>query len=414
MDNDTTRRTFLKTASAGAALSMTAASRARAAGANDRIRIALVGCGQRGGAHMAGVRPHAEKMNVEVVAVCDPWRIRKEGMAAKVKDWYGKAPRQFVSYRDVLACDDIDAVMIASCDHQHTVHLKATAEAKKDVYCEKPLAMDLEKLKKACDAVKKNGVVAQIGTQLRSMSSMTGARDLYKTGILGNVSRIEQCRNSGQPYWYSRLNEVNEADVEWDEFLMDAPKQPFRADRFSGWYGYRDFSDGPVPGLGSHFIDLVHYITGASFPTSAICTGDTYVWKDEHEFTCPDHVQAAWTYPEGFMVSYSTNFGNSGGNSFKILGENGFMDLERWSAPVLNADGQRKGAEGVGETRPIEQVDTPDHFLNWIQCMRDRKAPNASIDAGYQHAVAVIMAMKAFDTGRRQVYDPVRRKISNG
>ena len=81
--------------------------------------------------------------------------------------------------------------------------------------------------------------------------------------------------------------------------------RPFRADLFTGWYGYREFSDGPVPGFGSHFIDLMNAIVGSKLPTSAVCLGGTLVWNDEHRFTCPDHVQALWMYPEGFMVSYS-------------------------------------------------------------------------------------------------------------
>jgi len=316
-----------------------------------------------------------------------------------------------VSYRDLLELDDIDAVMIGSCDHQHTTHLEASARAKKDAYCEKPLAMSFKKLKRACDAVKENRIVVQVGTQLRSMSSMTGVRELCKTGILGHINRIEQCRNGSQPYWYSRVQDVKEDDVDWEEFLMDCPMRPFDPVQYSGWYGYRDFSDGPVPGLASHFIDLVHYFTDAKFPTSAVCSGGTYAWKDDYKFTCPDHVAALWTYPEGFLVSYSTNFGNSSGNSFKVFGERGVIDALRWEAPQLLAEGTRKGATGVGESKPVEHVERPDHFLDWLQCLRTRETPNASIDAGYQHAVAVIMAMQAYDTGRRQIYDPEKRKI---
>ena len=416
MSNATTRRTFLKTASTGAAaFSLTASGYARAAGANDRISIGIIGCGGRGcGAHMPGIYRHAKEQNIEVTAVCDPWRQRREQGAAKAKESYGREPRQFVSYRDLLALDDVDAVMIASCDHQHTTHLEAAANAKKDVYCEKPLAMDFDKLKSACDAVKANNVVVQIGTQLRSLPSMTGCRELYKTGILGTVGRIEQCRNAEQPYWYSRVKDVKEEDVDWQEFLMDLPMRPFNPVHYSGWYGYRDFSDGPVPGLASHFIDLVHYITGAQFPTSAVCLGGTYTWIDDYHFTCPDHVQALWTYPEGFLVSYSTNFGNSFGKSFKIFGDVGTIDLVNWNEPFLSADGGSKNKGAIRGRTPVEHVERPDHYLDWLQCMRNRNQPNASIDAGYQHAVAVIMAMRAFDTGRRQVYDPEKREIREG
>jgi predicted dehydrogenase len=410
------RRKFLKSAAAGsAAMALSATSYSRVIGANDRISIGIIGCGSRGvGEHMPGVHKYADSENIEITAVCDPWRLRRGEAAARVKEWYGREARQFASYRDLLALKDVDAVMIASCDHQHTTHLEAAARTGKDAYCEKPLGKELGKLQIACDAVKKAKIIVQVGTQLRSLPSFTGCRELYKTGILGTVGRIEQCRNGEQPYWYSYIKDVKQEDVDWKEFLMDLPTRPFDPVVYSGWYGYREFSDGPVPGLGSHFIDLVHYITGARFPTSCVCMGGTFTWKDEHKFTCPDHVQALWIYPEGFMVSYSTNFGNGSGNSFKIFGDQGVLDMVEWTAPVLTAEGGGKRRGQIRGKNPVQDVPHPDHFLDWLQCLRTRKTPNASIDAGYQHAVACIMAMRAYDTGHRMVYDQEKREIREG
>ena len=417
MQNSYSRRKFLKTAAAGsAALALSAASYSRVVGANDRISIGIIGCGGRGlGAHMPGVNKHAKTQNIEITAVCDPWLLRQQAASAKVKEWFGRDARQFSSYRDLLALKEVDAVMIASCDHQHTTHLEAAAKAGKDAYCEKPLAMRLDRLITACDAVKKAKTVVQIGTQLRSSPTFTGCKELYETGILGTVGRIEQCRNSTRPYWYSYVKDVKEKDVNWKEFLMDKPERPFDPVLYSGWYGYREFSDGAVPGLGSHFIDLVHYITGAKFPTSCVCLGGTFTWKDERKFTCPDHVQALWIYPEGFMVSYSTNFGNGSGNSFNIFGDAGVLDMVNWNAPILTAEGANAEKKGpIRGKNPVEEVPRPDHFLDWLQCLRTRKTPNASIDAGEQHAVACIMAMQSYDTGRRTVYDSEKREIREG
>jgi len=417
MQTSYSRRKLLKTAAAGsAALALSAASYSRVLGANDRISIGIIGCGGRGlGAHMPGVHEHAKSQNIEITAVCDPWRLRQEEAATKAKEWYGREARKFSSYRDLIALKDVDAVMIASCDHQHTTHLKAAAEAGKDAYCEKPLAMTLDSLKDACDAVKKAKIVVQIGTQLRSLPSFTGCRELYRTGILGKVGRIEQCRNGERPYWYGYVKDVKKEDVDWQEFLMDRPMRPFDPVLYSGWYGYREFSDGPVPGFGSHFIDLVHYITGAKFPTSCVCLGGTFTWKDEHNFTCPDHVQALWIYPEGFMVSYSTNFGNGSGNSFKIFGDQGVLDMVNWNAPILTAEGANPKKKGpIRGKNPVKDVPMPDHFLDWLQCLRTRQPPNASIDAGYQHAVACIMAMQSYDTGKRMIYDHQKREIRPG
>jgi len=417
MQDSYSRRKFLQTAAAGSAtFALSASSYSRVIGSNDRISIGQIGCGGRGiGAHMAGVYKHVKSQNFEITAVADPWRLRQEAASAKVKEWFGRDARQFSSYRDVLALKDVDAVMIASCDHQHTIHLKAAAEAGKDVYCEKPLARRMDRLRDACDAVKKAGIVVQIGTQLRSYPTFTGCRELYKTGILGKVGRIEQCRNSARPYWYGYVKDVKAEDVDWKEFVMDQPVRKFDPVLYSGWYGYRQFSDGPVPGLGSHFIDLVHYITGAKLPTSCVCMGGVFTWKDRNNFTCPDHIHALWTYPEDFMVSYSTNFGNGSGNSFKIFGDAGVLDMVNWNAPILTAEGANPKKKGpIRGRKPVEEVQRPDHFLDWLQCLRTRETPNASIDAGYQHSVACIMAMKSYDTGKRMVYDPRKREIHPG
>ncbi len=417
MKSPFSRRKFLKTTSLGAsAMAVSTSSYGRIVGANDRISVGIIGCGVRGqGGHMKGIHTHAKTQNVEITAVCDPWRVKREEAAHRVKEWYGRKPRQFVSYRELLAMKDLDAVMIASCDHQHTTHLQSVAEAGKDVYCEKPLGMDFERVKSACDVVRKSGVVFQAGTQLRSRPSMTGCRELFRKGVLGKVSRIEQCRNGAQPFWYSYLKEAKPEDVAWEEFLMDRPMRPFSSEQFTGWMGYRDFCDGPIPQLGSHFIDLVHYITGAKYPESAVAQGGTFTWKDRYQFTAPDHVEATWIYPEGFMVSYTSNHGNSGGNTFSIFGDQGVMDLLDWDAPTVAGTGVYPGKKTtLGEKTPVVHISRPDHFLDWLQCIRSRNTPVASIKAGYGHAVAVIMAVKAFDSGHRQVYDATRREIRAG
>ena len=180
------------------------------------------------GAIMPSVNTYAKTYNMEITAVCDPWRLAREEAAAMCKDWFGREALQYVSYRQLLDEANVDAVIIASPEHLHTTHLKAVAEAKKDVYCEKPMGKELEPLKAAYDAVKANNIVIQVGTQLRSYPAMMGARQYYATGALGKVGRIEQHRNSTRPYWYGYIREVKEEDVDWAEFSpsADAPLIP--------------------------------------------------------------------------------------------------------------------------------------------------------------------------------------------
>lgn len=414
------RRDFLKTSAGlvvGAALGshgiLTAAERRRSIGANDRIRIGIIGCGNRGiDTHMESIHAHVAETNHEIVAVCDPWRLARERANAKVKEWFGRDAKQCVSYRELLALDGIDAVMIASPDHLHTTHLEAAALAGKHIYVEKPLANDMESLVRAVDAVKKAGTVVQVGTQLRSRPGVVGARQLVQSGILGKISRIEERRNTDQPYWYQYLGRnVLEADVDWKEFLGGHPMRPFNADVYEAWYGYYEFSLGPIPQYGSHFIDTVHYITGASIPESCVCLGDTFTWKDEHGFTAPDCVQATWLYPEGFMLSISNNLGNRFASARTFCGDKGVLKLDDLDKPICTAEGGPHRGDSIRGQMEVPPIERPDHFLNWLQCMRTGDTPHAPIDAGYQHSVTCLMATRSYETGRKTTYDHAKRAI---
>ncbi len=411
------RREFLSKAASGtAAMALTAASYARVAGANERIRLGQIGCGGRGfGAHMKSVHAHAEAQNVEFAALCDVWKKHLHRAAGQVEQWQGHKPLATTKYEEVLGRDDVDAVLIASPDHQHCLHLEAAAKAGKDAYCEKPLAMNLDELKSACDAVQAAGVVVQIGTQSRSYPGMAGAKALWETGVLGKLSRVEQSRNSTRPYWYKRLARlpVAKSEVDWVEFLRPLPERPFDDRLFAGWYGYREFSSGTIGGYMSHFIDLVHHFTGATFPTSAVAHGGTFVWKDENHFTCPDHVQTELIYPQGFMVSYVTNFGNGAGSRTAMYGTRGVLDFTNRRAPTVSGAGAIEKTS-LGKEAPVEPIERPDHFLDWLQCLRSRQAPVAPIEAGYQHGVACILSDLAWETGCRQTYDHTKRAIQEG
>lgn len=432
--NVLTRRGFLGAATAAVAAPVVAArgtdnlsastqdaaSAGRIAGANSLIRIGIIGCGNRPNLTLLpSLHKHLGAVKHAVVALADPWRPAREKTAEKVKELYGVKPQLFDNYRQLLVMKDIDAVMIASPDHHHTTHLEAAAKAKKHVYCEKPMGIDIAATVRASDAAKQAGTVIQIGTQHRSSPGIVGARNVYQSGILGTISRIEEIRNAEKPYWYKHLgdeDQVKQADLDWKEFLGSVPFQPFDPRKYAAWYGYYEFSQGPVPQWGSHFIDLVHFVTSCGFPDSCVCLGGTFTWRDENHFTAPDQVQALWTYPEGFMVSYMTNFGNGSGGGRKMLGDKGLLNLANWDYPVFTAEGggRRDGSiRGVNEVERVE--DTPDHWLNWLQCMANGDVNVAAPpEAGLQHAVATIMAMTSLETGLRTHWDSQQRTIVSG
>ncbi|MEX2045515.1 MAG: Gfo/Idh/MocA family oxidoreductase [Opitutus sp.] len=416
------RRTFIKSTAGLAAATalggtlsrpLSAAERQRSIGANDRIRIGIIGCGNRGRtAHMEGIQKHVAGTNFEVVAVCDPWRLHREQAAAMAKEWYGRDAKQFVSYRDLLAMDGIDAVMISSPDHLHTLHLEAAAKAGKHIYAEKPIATEMAPLVRAVDAVKAAGTIVQVGTQLRSYPGVVGAREVIQGGVIGKITRIEEVRNSPRPYWYQYLDRgVKQEDVDWKEFLGDRPMRPFNPSQYQAWYGYWEFSQGPVAQWGAHFLDTMNYVMGSTFPESCMSMGGTTYWKDENKFTAPDTVIATWMYPEGFMITSSNSFGNSSGNTRKFFGDKGVLKMDNWNAPAYSADGGPKRDGSIRGENLVTPVERPDHFLNWLQCMRSGETPHASIDAGFQHGVAVLMATVSYETGRKTIYDPGKREI---
>jgi predicted dehydrogenase len=401
-----------------AAVGLAAASYGRVAGAGDRIRVANIGCGRRG--LLRELIQLKDTANLEIAAVCDTWRQKREKAAFDVKERTGVEPKQAVYFAGVLADQSIDAVVIGTPDHQHCTMLIDAIRAGKDVYVEKPLAMNMRELIRAYDAVKKSDRVVQIGTQMRSYPQSAGAREMITSGGLGKILKVEQVRNGYSPYWMSyggaafAGEEPTEQDVEWKAFLMNQKPRPFDAKMYQNWYGYRDFSRGPHTNLMVHFIDLMHFVTGATFPKRVVALGGTYRWKESYD--APDSVEVVLEYPEGFLVRYCTVFGNGAGNYAKWFGTRGTLDAKNLSPRehwVASGQGSGEPDKITGEIQVVENQPVH-HMQNFFDCVRSRKEPIAPIEAGYAHSVAVIMADEAFMTGRRMIYDHARREVRAG
>ena len=399
-------------------LAVSAAGYSRAFGANDRVRVANVGCGRRG--LLKELIQVKDSANIEIAAVCDTWRQKREKAAADVKEFTGKEPLQTAHYAEVLARKDIDAVVIATPDHLHCTMLIDAIKAGKDVYVEKPLAMSMRELLRAYDAVKRSDRIVQIGTQMRSYPNSGGAKKMIAAGELGKILKVEQVRNGYSPYWMSYGGQAffsekpAEADVDWKAFLGDRKARPFEATQYQGWYGFRDFSRGPHTNLMVHFIDLVHYVTNASIPKRVVAMGGTYRWKNE--FDNPDSVEVVLEYPEGFMVRYCTVFGTGAGNYAKWFGTRGTLDAKNLSpSQKWVVSGQGSGEpDRIKEEVEVAPVETAHHMQNFLECVRSRQQPIAPIEAGYAHSVAVIMADDALTTGRRMLYDAAKREVHAG
>ncbi|MBN1491722.1 MAG: Gfo/Idh/MocA family oxidoreductase [Phycisphaerae bacterium] len=407
--NQMTRRGFLaKTAGGAAALGTTAAMAQVASGANERLTIGIIGCGDRGTYLMNEIKKQAEAHNVVIAAVCDVWKVNLDAAAARVKEWFGTEPAKATRFQDVLAIKDIDAVVIATPDFMHTPILIEALQADKDAYVEKPMSLEVANANKALDLARARQRVVQVGTQRRSDGRFKAAAKLYATGVLGEVSRATAANNVNHPRWAREFDNCKAEDVDWDAYLAIRPKQPFDPRLLRRWHHYRLCTNG-ISGLWmAHFSDAVHMITGATYPTSAVAHGGVYVWKDGRETS--DTFQAMVEYPEGFLMSFAMGLANAHPQFFSIHGTLGTLDMDAFK--VSGAGGA--GEKAIKEETKIKPEKNENHMGNWLECLRTREKPNADIQYGHQHAVATILAAAALHTGQRHVYDVAKREIRPG
>jgi len=391
-DSSSSRRAFLATA-ASAALT--------ARGANDRISIALIGAGGRGHDLLEDLE-QCKGLNAAITTVCDVYRPNLERMSADVARIWGSPPFQTADYREVLQRRDIDAVLIATPDFGHSRILQEAVEAGKDAYCEKPMGIDCEEAKAAWQAVKKSKQVVQIGTQRRSDGHCMAAARLLQSGILGKVTRVDISYNFHEPRWRRDHAHVSEKDIAWDKFLFNRPKRSFDARRIREWQLFRDYTNG-IAGLWMcHFIDLVHWWLDDPYPAGAVANGGVFLWKDGRETS--DVFHALLDYPKGFLVSFAMSLTNAAGNRNLWLGTRGTLDGNSWR---ITGDGS-KATDRLEREIHIEPEPATSHMHNFLECIRSRQTPRASVDAGFSHAVACSMAAQALESGRRVGFDRAR------
>ena len=415
------RRSFLGAAGLGAGAALVAAPSAvgRAGrGANDTIRVGVLGPGGRGSFLMKECIEEGKQHNARVTAVCDIWSMRRDAASTTLNKAYGSAPKVYTKMEEFLADPDIDAVIIATADHQHGKMLKAAVEAGKDVYCEKPMANVMEEAVAALDAVTRSKRVVQIGTQRRSWPHFRLAMKKMQQGVLGDIAKVEINANQYSPYRWARkdsdLAQVKESDLDWKAFLYGKPDRPFDPRIFRSFRLFRDFSSGIIDQWLSHHIDAVHMLTGEQYPRSAVAHGGIYRYRDYREN--PDTLHILLEYGEGpkkFLVSYAVCFINSTGHNFTILGSRGSLECEymwRWSGDGIQAQ-DRIYTEDYWD--PPANLS---HMANWLDCVRRRdvKGVYCPAEAGYGHSVACVLATEAYWSGQRKVFNPTSKAIQTG
>jgi predicted dehydrogenase len=428
------RRRFVQNtaivAAGTAALSSTALSYGRILGANDRISLGHIGPGARGIELVGMVGALKDKFNVEMTAICDLWTHNLERAVDANKKLYGKAPRAYGHPQELIALKDVDAVIISTPEHSHSLLLKMVADAGKDGYCEKPMGNVLEEAKAARDAVQSRNLIVQIGTEHRSEPYQLAVHDLIRGGALGDVSKYEIAWNYHGPRWRGRpeVKQIREQDTDWRAWLMNKPYRPFDPQLYFEYRLYKDFSSGISDQWLSHGIDLVHFFMDETYPESVVAHGGIFAWHDGREN--PDTFQALLTYPKGFLVSYSTSFGNDATGYTRIMGKKATMyntggeGSPRWQ--MVPEVGNHEDDTEIDQKRVAKDILLPgdtglppigigdedlSHMTNWFECLRTRKQPNATVQNGFSHSVACMMATQAYWTGKKIYFDAKTEQI---
>jgi predicted dehydrogenase len=448
-EKNVTRRDFIgKTAAgiAGAAVtsnaySMNAASYKRIIGANDRINIAFLGCGDRSGGHLEMVKSSEKDKNLSVVAVCDIWKYNREKAAAKCKEKFGAEVKQFKYSEDLLKMPDLDAVMIATGDFQHAKILAEVVRAGKDCYCEKPMAIDEDDAKLARSAVLGSKQVVQMGSQWISDPIRLKVREIIRSGRLGQITKIEQVWNDNNPRWHvpddPDVKLIREEDTDWNRWLLGKPYVPFDPWKYFEFRIFRDYSGGITSQWMSHASGLVHFYTDTTIPDTMVANGGIFGWPDIRQN--PDTFQALATYEDKKLLhSYTSNYASMFGNYTCIRGKDGTLFShggEGSACWFFIREHQRlpggfdfyEGMKTLISSGKAEVVTTPEynmkpgpvnssdnskwHLDNWIDAMRNRTQPNGNIHTGFWHSIASIMATRAYREGKKLYWDRKNEKI---
>jgi predicted dehydrogenase len=369
-------------------------------GANDRIRLGIIGCGLRG-QHVMSVFQRVPQ--VEIGAVCDVWGDRVDETLQKAKDAKG-----FREHEKVLELKDLDAVYVATPDHWHARIAIAALNAGKDVYVEKPLGLTIEEGPRVVRAARINNRICQVGTQRRSAPSFLNAKQQYfDSGRIGKLISM-RCWWWKNPVHVMKAPDAlrtKPANLDWARYLGQVKWRDWDPQQYWVFRAYLDFGGGQITDLFSHWADVVHMLTGETAPRAAVASGGIFYYKDGR--TAPDTIHASLEYPGGFTASFDGLLAAHGkGSGGEFIGTKG----------RLFTDGQRFEfySEETGPTPEVKvwQEDQDfEHAKNFVDCMRSRKLPNDDVLDGHRSAQAAHLANIAYRHARRIVFDPLREEI---
>ncbi len=393
------RRDLLATAVGGLGLLSTTTPAAWGFGANETINVGCIGTGGRCRRLMSRLN---QIEGVRIGAVCDVWDHHlAEGK--KLADEKAFATK---NYHELLARDDIDAVVIGSPDHWHVPMTIDACEAGKDVYVEKPLTHDLSEGGKVIFAQRKTKRIVQVGTQQRSMPQFLEAEKILRSGELGEIYKVHLTWNRNSERFSRRDYNIDPKTVVWKDFLGNAPDQPFDEYRFRNWRWFWDFGGGIFTDLMVHWIDVAYMMLDLDNPAMAVSIGDHFRSKGLWE--TPDTVQTLLRYPKQNVQCYFEGTFVNARNAAMIefMGSEATLYLDRGRYEVIPERKSKvkkrelilsKGSRGADF---FEEVDGARmHLENWLDCIRTRKTPNCTVEEGVKSAAAAHLANKAMRSG---------------
>ena len=421
------RRDFL--AATTGVCSFTALSYAQIAGANNRVRVALIGCGGRG---MTVARLMREAPDTQFVAACDVY----ETNAGRAKEWAGAEATAYADFRNALDRKDIDAVLVATPDHWHAIPTVLACQAGKDVYVEKPLAHNIREGRAMVEAARQHGRIVQTGMQHRSAPHYRQIQEMIARGDIGRVRFVRVWnyvnRTRATAGSSSNAGATVPNGLDWDFYLGPAPKVAFDRRRFLGSFrNYFDYAGGYVTDWGTHRFDSVRQVLGEANPLTAAASGGRFEVEDGGD--TPDVVQATVQFPE-FTMSYEAIQINGHGAAGRtpdmayyrmagaedrphgeaFYGTAGTIISDRIGFDVYPEEGRPGPAAGAVRRHSVKSRDTTDlHAANFIDSIRTRKAPAADVEVGHLSAVVPHLINIAYRTGKKLRWDAKSETIAD-
>ena len=405
--SNNTRRDFIKKTAAGAAF--LASASARVLGASDRVRVGMIGVGARG---QDLLKELLAVKSAELVAVADIYSRRLDEAEHLVP-----GVRKFRDHRQLLD-SDLDGVIVASPLHLHARHFLDTIAAGKDLYCEKTMTWSIPEAEQCLGAAKQSDRVIQIGLQHESSGALADTRSWIANGLLGKITQVESWMSRNTPRGKGQWVRAVPADcvaenVNWKAFLDGRPDRPFDGYKFMNWRLFWEFSGGNVTENMVHQIAWIMSALNLPVPTSAYMSGGVFSEKDGREV--PDTIAVTLDFPGDVVLTWQSTFSNSRyGLGERFLGSEGTVEHVAGATDMVTGKSDeltRYFPEPVNRSNgsPFTS-NTPDqnHMANWIDCIRSRKTPNASVELGYRTAVAAHMANLAYRSKQRVAFETAR------